>query len=102
MSSSASRQPHDVLGVSRAATRDEVQRAFRVRARELHPDVSGGDTTSDMAELSAARDAMLRHARFEPPIRATPRSRPITDDSATFDGEWDDYWSSWWSFRSHE
>jgi hypothetical protein len=92
--------PHVVIGVERGATRAEIQRAFRTKARELHPDVSGGDTTDAMAALSAARDDLLRHAPAE--RRTTAGTRVAPDVGRRFDGEWDDYWSSWWSPRKHE
>ena len=37
------RDYYDVLGVPRTASADEVKKAFRKRAHELHPDKSGGD-----------------------------------------------------------
>lgn len=51
--------PHEVLGLQPGASPEEVTQAFRRRTRELHPDVSGTDTTEAMAELNAARDAVL-------------------------------------------
>jgi hypothetical protein len=97
MSQRVPRDPHLVLGVERGATRMEIQRAFRARAREVHPDVSGEDTTDAMAALSAARDDLLRHAPAE--RRTATGSRVPPDTGRRFDGEWDDYWSSWWSPR---
>lgn len=38
---------YDVLGVSRNATNDEVRRAFRQKARELHPDVNHDDPDAE-------------------------------------------------------
>lgn len=35
--------PYDTLGVTRSATDDEIRRAFRRLAKELHPDVNQGD-----------------------------------------------------------
>ena len=35
---------YDVLGVKKDASADEIKRAFRKKAHELHPDKSGGDT----------------------------------------------------------
>lgn len=45
--------PYETLGVSRAATRDEVKRAYRKRAKRAHPDRKGGDH-EEMARLNRA------------------------------------------------
>jgi DnaJ-class molecular chaperone len=37
------RDPYNVLGISRDATLDEIKRAFRTRAKELHPDANPDD-----------------------------------------------------------
>ena len=34
------RDPYDVIGVARAASADEIKRAFRKKAKALHPDAN--------------------------------------------------------------
>jgi hypothetical protein len=50
----------DALGVKPGASREEVERAFREKARVMHPDVGG--STEAMARLNEARAAALRSA----------------------------------------
>lgn len=54
--------PYAVLGVDQDASGDEIARAFRVRAKELHPDSSASaDTTEQFSELVAAYDMLSNH-----------------------------------------
>lgn len=50
-----------VLGLGQDATRDEIERAFREKAKKAHPDAGG--TTTEMQRLTDARDAGLRETR---------------------------------------
>ncbi len=50
---------YEVLGVSRDATEDEIKKAFRRRARELHPDVNKDPNAEDQfKELNEAYDVL--------------------------------------------
>jgi hypothetical protein len=111
--------PYTTLGLSPGADRAEIGRAYRRRARELHPDVTGTDTTAAMARLNRARDEAV--ARAGPGSRRTTRpegAHASRSDGAHASGteghrgqragdrdqpamgtdhepEWADYWSAW-------
>jgi hypothetical protein len=53
----APEQPFQVLGVGANASKEEVERAYRLLAQEHHPD-RGGDE-QQMMRINAARDALL-------------------------------------------
>jgi molecular chaperone DnaJ len=48
------RDPYDVLGVSRDASEQQVKKAFRALARELHPDVNAHDPDAEEKFKEAA------------------------------------------------
>lgn len=53
------RDLYEVLGVSKNATEDEIKKAFRKRARELHPDVNkAADAEDQFKELNEAYDVL--------------------------------------------
>jgi hypothetical protein len=84
-----------VLGVSRAATLDEVRAARRKLALELHPDRAAGNPDAErrMKEVNAAFDLVVKAIRGEraapPPEPAPPqpqvrRVARISTDVASF------------------
>ncbi len=50
------RDYYEVLGLSQGASESEIKRAFRRKARELHPDVNPGDPTAE-AQFKEAAEA---------------------------------------------
>ena len=101
--------PFATLGVMPGAGRAEIRRAYRSRAREVHPDATGTDTTDAMARLNRARDEALARAGVATRRAPRPTARPAGeaagsggtghpgDDEDAFDHavDWNDYWSAW-------
>lgn len=62
--------PYAILGVARNATQDEIKRAYRKLARNLHPDLNPGDKQAEekFKKLGAAHDLLsdpAKRARFD-------------------------------------
>ena len=70
------RDPHDVLGVRRGASRVEIRAAYRRLARKVHPDVDDGRHSDEMAALNEA----YRTLTSEPQrAQGTTQARPHAD-----------------------
>ncbi|HWX86788.1 MAG TPA: DnaJ domain-containing protein, partial [Solirubrobacteraceae bacterium] len=54
MSATTPRDPYEVLGISRDAGEQDVKKAFRRLARELHPDVNAHDPGAEEKFKEAA------------------------------------------------
>lgn len=48
--------PYKILGVEQTATRDDIDKAYKKRAREVHPDRGG--STEDMIKVNAAYESI--------------------------------------------
>ena len=58
--STAKRDYYEVLGVQRTATEDEIKKAFRQKARQLHPDVNKApDAEAQFKEVSEAYEVLV-------------------------------------------
>jgi hypothetical protein len=55
------RKPHELLGVSPDATSEEIEKAFRAKAKTNHPDVGGDNDTMQL--LNKAKKEMLEALR---------------------------------------
>ena len=59
MAQTAEKDLYQILGVERDATEAEIKRAFRHKARELHPDVNKSpDAEDEFKELNEAYDVL--------------------------------------------
>ena len=58
--SRVAQDPYQVLGVSRGASHDEIRKAFRKLAKELHPDRNPGDKAAEekFKRVTAAFDIL--------------------------------------------
>ena len=73
--------PYHLLGVPRTAKIDEIRRAYRRLARELHPDVNASpDATARFAEIQHAYETLSdphrRHAHDHPPSARSAQPAP--------------------------
>lgn len=83
------RDYYDALGVSRAASTEELQRAYRTLARQYHPDVNRDPGAEErFKEISEAYsvlsepDTRRRYDRFGPDFRQIPEGYESYADSA--------------------
>lgn len=73
------RDPHDVLGVRRGASRVEIRAAYRRLARKVHPDVDDGRRSDEMAALNEA----YRTLTSEPQqVQGTTQARAHANNTA--------------------
>lgn len=74
----ATRTHYDVLGVSRTATQDDIRRAYRALARNLHPDVAASSTHTSMtmSEVNSAWSVLSDPRRRREYDRSLDESTP--------------------------
>jgi DnaJ-class molecular chaperone len=76
------RDPYEILGVAKAASADEIKKAYRRLAKKLHPDLNPGNAAAaaQFKDVSAAYDLLsdpAKKARFDRgEIDASGQERP--------------------------
>ena len=80
-------EPHELLGVSRNASEEEIRSAFRNRAKDVHPDLSdAADAAERFEELRAAYEFLLARTRLseteQPSTRETATNAIVTSSSS--------------------
>lgn len=81
------KDPYEVLGVSRSASDEEVQKAYRSLARKYHPDASGDDTAEQFKEVTAAYDVLKdpqKRAEYDQFGSIGRRGKPFTSPMDDF------------------
>ncbi len=83
------RDLYDILGLGHDASADEVRKAYRKLARELHPDVSDDPATEErFKEITGAYEILSdpeKRARYDRFGTAGPGGQPFTDLQDVFD-----------------
>ncbi len=76
---------YQVLGIEPDATEAQIRHAYRVAARQLHPDMGSGDATRFAAATEAYRilGDPTRRAEYDADHRARPRLMPVHLDVGT-------------------
>ena len=59
--------PYKVLGISRDATKDEIKKAYRQKAKEYHPDLHPDDpqAAEKMNEINEAYDMLNNPEKYQ-------------------------------------
>src|SRR4051812_16518501 len=77
-----------ILNVAPDASRQEIEQAYKLRARLSHPDRFSGAPASDIAaataefvRIASARDALIDRVRLREEAAARPKPAPSTGPS---------------------
>ena len=100
-------EPHELLGVSRDASEEEIRSAFRNRAKDVHPVLSDApDAAERFEELRTAYEFLLARTRLSERTKAplaveggqvsmTPPQEGANEESVRSSEQTDEYYPKW-------
>jgi molecular chaperone DnaJ len=74
--------PYQVLGISKDATKDEIKKAYRKKAKEYHPDLHPNDPVcaQKMNEVNEAYDMLMNPEKYASRQQSRPQGTPYSND----------------------
>ena len=87
--------PYKILGISRDATKDEIKKAYRAKAKEYHPDLHPDDplAAEKMNEINEAYDMLNNPEKYQNRTQGSQNTggyRQSSDPWQDF-GDWQDF-----------
>ena len=90
-----SADPYAIVGVERGASTAEIKRAYRARARELHPDTSCHNSSTDNSTYNSTDNSAERFRALVGAYQHLTRLEPGSAETHSFWDKLPDFYHHW-------